>query len=119
MDGEVWHPFVKGLLDHDTAPLARRFSRRYFTIKPILLFSQREPCRFHALVPFMRCVISCTFGKLSAVFRILQEVIRLFHNVPLCEGHRGQHAVYNERLGDIFSMLMNVCSVLNVQTLSA
>jgi hypothetical protein len=65
--------------------LVRLFCWRYFTIKPILLFNQREPCRFHALVPFMRCVISRTFGKLSAVLRILSEVVRLFHGVLLCE----------------------------------
>jgi hypothetical protein len=38
----------------------------------------------------MRCVISRTFGKLCAVLRILSEVVRLFHGVLLCEGHRGQ-----------------------------
>jgi hypothetical protein len=60
----------------------------------------------------MRCVVSRTFGKLSAVLRILSELVRLFHGVLLCEGHRGQEAVYNERLGDTLSMLMNVCSAL-------
>ncbi len=64
----------------------------------------------------MRCLIRRAFRKLSAVVRILPEVVRLFHGVLLGEGHREQRPNYNERLGETFSMLMNVCSVLQRTT---
>ena len=96
----------------------RLFCRRCFTIQPILLFGQREPCCFHALVSLMRCLIRRAFRKLRAVFRILPEVVRLFHCVLLGETHRQHQVVYNEQLGDNFSTL-NVCSALGASAAHA
>ena len=68
-------PMQNPILTKSAALTGRLFCWCYFPIKPILLLSQREPCHFHALVPFMRRVISRTFGKLSAVLHILSEVV--------------------------------------------
>jgi hypothetical protein len=57
--------------------------RRDFTIKPILLFRQRAPCRLHALVSLVGWIVSSALSKLGAIFRVFEKVLRLLHGVLL------------------------------------
>ena len=63
--------------------IRRFFSWRNLSVKPVLFLSQGQPRGFHALVPLKRRFVRRALSELSAIARVLSEVIRLFQGVLL------------------------------------
>src|SRR4051795_6066847 len=54
---------------------------RRFAVQPILFLGQSSPGGFHALVSLVGGLVGGALGKLGAILRILQKMLRLFHGV--------------------------------------
>src|ERR1700752_2732854 len=88
--------------------------RRRHAVEPVLLLRHREPAGLHQLVALVgRLILGAlgALGKLGAVFRIVQELLGLFHGkYSNCAGRRKFHAAIQRNFCDHFATLMNACS---------
>jgi hypothetical protein len=84
---------------------------RHFTIQPILFFGQSSPCGFHSLVAVVCRLIRRTFGKLGAIVRVLDKLLRLFHGVLLLQGTWEAGDRLQQVIGGTLSTLMNGCQL--------
>ena len=57
------------------------------TVQPVVLNGQSPPRGLHALVSVVGWLVGSALGKLAAVLRIFQEMLRLLHGVLRWDGH--------------------------------